>query len=78
MGGGQVLLKEAWHYMDGTLLPSTWAGNVLLQHEEAPYDFIPLVTFQNYQDEHHFWGKGEPEITRAISCWCSSINVSSS
>ena len=66
-GGGQVLLKEAWHYMDGTLYLSTWAGNVLLQHEEAPYDFIPLVTFQNYQDEHHFWGKGEPEIIEPLA-----------
>tara|TARA_R100000388_G_C7244840_1_gene164164 strand:+ start:4660 stop:6441 length:1782 start_codon:yes stop_codon:yes gene_type:complete len=66
-GGGQVLLKEAWHYMGDKLYLTTWAGNVLLQHQESPYDYIPLVTFQNYQDEHHFWGKGEPEIIEPLA-----------
>ena len=65
--GGQVLLKEAWHYMDGQLYLTTWAGKVLLQHVEAPTEFIPLVTFKNYSDEHHFWGKGEPEIVEPLA-----------
>ena len=65
--GGQVLLKEAWHFIGDELYITTWAGKVLLQHTVAPYDFIPLVGFQNYQDEHHFWGKGEPEIVEPLA-----------
>jgi hypothetical protein len=67
MYGGQVLLKEAWHHMDGKLYLTTWAGKVLLQHVEAPTDFIPVVTFKNYSDEHRFWGKGEPEIVEPLA-----------
>lgn len=65
--GGQVLIKEAWHQMDGKLYLTTWAGKVLLQHVEAPTEFIPLLTFKNYSDEHHFWGKGEPEIVEPLA-----------
>ena len=65
--GGQVLLKECWHYMDGKLYLTTYAGKVLLQHVEAPTDFIPLLTFKNYSDEHSFWGKGEPEIVEPLA-----------
>ena len=46
---------------------ATWAGNVLLQKEISPYEEMPLVMFQNYQDEHHFWGKGEPEIVETLA-----------
>ena len=65
--GGQVLLKECWHYMNDKLYLTTWAGKVLLQHTEAPTDFIPIVQFKNYADEHHFWGKGEPEIVEPLA-----------
>ena len=65
--GGQTLLKEAWHYIDEKLYITTWAGKVLLQHAEAPTAFIPLVSFKNYPDEHHFWGKGEPEIVEPLA-----------
>lgn len=67
MYGGQVLLKEAFHYIGDTLYLTTWAGKVLLQHVESPTDFIPLVHFKNYADEHHFWGKGEPEIVEPLA-----------
>ena len=67
MYGGQVLLKEAWHYMNDKLYLTTWAGKVLLQHVEAPTEFIPVVMFQNYSDGHHFWGKGEPEIVEPLA-----------
>jgi len=65
--GGQVLLKECWHYLDDKLYITTWAGKVLLQHSEAPTDFIPLLNFKNYADEHTFWGKGEPEIVEPLA-----------
>ena len=65
--GGQVLLKECWHYMNDKLYLTTYAGKVLLQHTEAPTDFIPIVQFKNYSDEHHFWGKGEPEIVEPLA-----------
>ena len=65
--GGQVLLKECWHYMNDKLYLTTWAGKVLLQHTESPTDFIPIVQFKNYADEHHFWGKGEPEIIEPLA-----------
>lgn len=65
--GGQTLLKEAWYYEEGQLMVATWAGNVLLQKEISPYEEMPLVMFQNYQDEHHFWGKGEPEIVETLA-----------
>ena len=67
MYGGQVLLKEAWHYMNDKLYLTTWAGKVLLQHTEAPTEFIPVVMFKNYTDGHHFWGKGEPEIVEPLA-----------
>ena len=51
----------------GKLYLTTWAGKVLLQHVEAPTDFIPVVTFKNYSDEHRFWGKGEPEIVEPLA-----------
>ncbi len=66
-GGGQALLKEAWYYEGEQLYVATWCGNVLLQKEISPYQEMPLVTFQNYQDEHHFWGKGEPEIIESLA-----------
>jgi hypothetical protein len=66
-GGGQTLLKEAWYYEGDELYVATWAGNVLLQKELSPYQEMPLVMFQNYQDEHHFWGKGEPEIVESLA-----------
>ena len=65
--GGQVLLKECWHWEGDKLMLSSWAGKVLLQHIEAPYDEIPLVMFQNYADAHHIWGKGEPEIIESLA-----------
>ena len=65
--GGQALLKEAWHYYKGKWHLTTWCDKILLQHTEAPYDFIPLITFQNYIDEHHFWGKGEPEVVEPLA-----------
>ena len=65
--GGQVLLKECWHYLDDKLYITTWAGKVLLQHSEAPTDFIPLLNFKNYADEHTFWGKGEPEVVEPLA-----------
>ena len=66
-GSGQALLKECWYYEGDQLYLATYAGKVLLQHIEAPYQDIPLVMFQNYQDAHHIWGKGEPEIIESLS-----------
>ena len=54
---------------------ATWSGKTLLQKTEAPYDFIPLVCFQNYQDAHSIWGKGEPEIIES-SAVGTSISLS--
>ena len=65
--GGQALLKECYFYDDDTLMLATWCGSCLLQLDEAPYEHIPLVTFQNYQDAHKFWGKGEPEIIETLA-----------
>jgi len=64
--GGQALLKEGWYFEDGKLMLSSWAGSTLLQSEEAPYDFIPLVSFQNYATAHSAWGTGEPEKIESV------------
>ena len=66
-GNGQVLLIEAWYKKDGKLYLATWTGNTLLQHGLAPYSYIPLVTFKNYQNAHSVWGKGEPEIIESLA-----------
>ena len=71
--GGQALLKEAWYYEDGKLMLATWAGTTLLQYEESPYDFIPLVTFQNYTNGHSIWGKGEPEAIESLAVGASIV-----
>ena len=65
--GGQVLLKECWFWEGDKLMLATWAGKVLLQLVESPYEDIPLVMFKNYADAHHLWGKGEPEIIESLS-----------
>ena len=65
--GGQVLLKECWYWEKDKLRLATWAGKVLLQSVEAPYEHLPIVMFQNYQDSHHIWGKGEPEIIESLA-----------
>tara|TARA_R110002020_G_scaffold438535_2_gene648979 strand:+ start:273 stop:2012 length:1740 start_codon:yes stop_codon:yes gene_type:complete len=65
--GGMAILKESWYYDNNKLMLCTWAGNVLLQAEEAPYDFIPLCVFQNYNSAHSFYGKGEPEIIESLA-----------
>jgi hypothetical protein len=64
--GGQALLKEGWYFDKGKLKLATWCGSQLLQDEDAPYDFIPLVSFQNYANAHTVWGKGEPEAIESI------------
>lgn len=74
-GLGQALLKEAWYYENDQLYIATWCGTVLLQKEVAPYDFIPLVTFQNYKTAHSIWGKGEPEVVESLAVG-SSITLS--
>ena len=66
-GGGQVLLKEAWYFEGDKLYIATWAGDQVLQHQEADYPWIPIVTFKNYGDEHSIWGKGEPEIIEPLA-----------
>ncbi len=71
--GGQVLLKEAWYWKGSKLMLCTWAGKILLQQIEAPYDFIPLVSFKNYMDAHSVWGKGEPEIIETLSVGTSIL-----
>ena len=73
--GGMAILKESWYWCEDTLHLCTWAGNVLLQQEEAPYDFIPLCVFQNYNSAHSFYGKGEPEIIESLAVG-SSIALS--
>ena len=70
-GGGMAILKEAWYYKEGKLCLCTWAGKVLLQQEEAPYDFMPLVVFKNYASAHSFYGKGEPEIIESLAVGAS-------
>ena len=69
--GGMAILKEGWYYKEGQLMLCTWAGDVLLQQEEAPYDFIPLVVFQNYNSAHSFFGKGEPELIESLAVGAS-------
>ena len=69
--GGQALVKEAWYYEGKQLYIATWAGKVLLQKKKAPYKFIPLVTFQNYQSAHTVWGKGEPEVIESLAVGAS-------
>ena len=71
--GGQALLKEAWYYEKGKLKLATWAGTNLLQYEDSPYDFIPLVTFQNYTNGHSIWGKGEPEAIESLAVGASIV-----
>jgi len=72
--GGQTLLKEAF-YFDKEWRLVTWAGKVLLQDVQSPYDHMPLITFQNYQSAHSIWGKGEPEIIESLAVG-SSIALS--
>jgi len=74
-GQGQALLKEAWYWEEDTLYLATWAGSVLLQKVKAPFDFIPLVMFQNYKSSHSIWGKGEPEVIESLAVG-SSITLS--
>ena len=69
--GGMAILKESWYYDEGKLYLCTWAGNVLLQSEEAPYSFMPLCVFQNYSSAHSFYGKGEPEIIESLAVGAS-------
>jgi hypothetical protein len=69
--GGMAILKESWYYDNDKLYLCSWAGNVLLQSEEAPYDFIPLCVFQNYDSAHSFYGKGEPEIIESLAVGAS-------
>ena len=71
--GGQALLKEAWYYEGGQLKLATWAGTTLLQYEDSPYPFIPLVTFQNYANAHSVWGKGEPEAIESLAVGASIV-----
>ena len=71
--GGQALLKEAWYYDEGQLKLATWAGTTLLQYEDSPYSFIPLVTFQNYQNGHSVWGSGEPEKIESLAVGASIV-----
>jgi len=66
-GGGQALVKEAWYYDGDKLMLASWCGKVLLQKVESPFEFIPVVTFQNYQSGHSIWGKGEPEIIESLA-----------
>tara|TARA_Y100000593_G_scaffold95059_1_gene198945 strand:+ start:311 stop:2029 length:1719 start_codon:yes stop_codon:yes gene_type:complete len=73
--GGQALLKEAFFYEKGKLMLATWAGTSLLQYTDSPYDFIPLVTFNNYGTAHSIWGSGEPEKIESLAVG-SSIALS--
>ena len=71
--GGQALLKEGWYFEKGKLKLATWCGDQLLQYEDAPYDFIPLVSFQNYPTAHSVWGKGEPEAIESLATGAAII-----
>ena len=71
--GGQALLKEGWYYEKGKLKLATWCGSTLLQFEDAPYDFIPLVTFQNYPNAHSIYGQGEPEAIESLAVGASIV-----
>ena len=57
--GGQVLLKECWYYEGEKLKLATWANKTLLQNEDAPYPFFPLVTFINDGTGHSIYGTPE-------------------
>ena len=72
-GDGQALLKETWYWEGEELFLATWCDKVLLQRVKAPYPFIPVAMFKNYADEHHFWGKGEPEIIEPLAVGCSIL-----
>ena len=72
-GDGQALLKETWYFENDTLWLATWCDKVLLQKVESPYGFIPVAMFKNYADEHHFWGKGEPEIIEPLAVGTSVL-----
>ncbi|QDP57973.1 MAG: putative portal protein [Prokaryotic dsDNA virus sp.] len=72
-GDGQALLKETWYWEDGELWLATWCDKVLLQRTKSPYPFIPVAMFKNYADEHHFWGKGEPEIIEPLAVGTSVL-----
>ena len=65
--GGQALLKESFYRTKDGWRLATWAGKVLLQDVESPYDFLPLIMFQNYQSAHSVWGKGEPEVVESLA-----------
>jgi len=72
-GGGQALLKEAWYFEGEKLCLATWCGHTLLQKEESPYDFIPVVMFKNYASPHTIWGKGEPEVIESLAVSTSIV-----
>ena len=72
-GEGQALLKEAWYFENNKLYLATWCGNVLLQKEESPYEFVPLVMFKNYSSPHTIWGKGEPEVIESLAVSTSIV-----
>ena len=69
--GGQALVKESFYKTKDGWRLATWAGKCLLQDVESPYDFIPLVMFQNYQSAHSVWGKGEPEVVESLATGAS-------
>jgi hypothetical protein len=64
--GGQTLLKEAFYKTPEGWRLATWAGKTMLQDTESPFDFLPLIMFQNYQNAHTIWGKGEPEVIESL------------
>ena len=64
--GGQTLLKEAFYKTPEGWRLATWAGRTMLQDTESPFDFLPLIMFQNYQNAHTIWGKGEPEVIESL------------
>jgi len=64
--GGQTLLKEAFYKTNDGWRLATWAGKTLLQDTESPFEFLPLIMFQNYQNAHTIWGKGEPEVIESL------------
>jgi hypothetical protein len=64
--GGQALLKESFYKTDNGWRLATWAGKTLLQDTESPFNFLPVVMFQNYQNAHTIWGKGEPEVIESL------------
>ena len=72
-GGGMALLRETWYWEGDKLMLCTWTDKVLLQLTESPYPFIPVVMFKNYADEHHFWGKGEPEVIEPLAVGTSIL-----